>query len=497
MVDTDLQFRRQFLLGGERIRGDVGWLHHAIGGLWLSWHPDLEVSLSSSGGRSLALLGYWVDPAAPELDSQAILDRVAGAPTVEKAIAATDALTGRWALVWAAGAEMHLFHDPCGLRMVHYTSDGDRPMVASQPELIRSVRPLAANDEREWQAFSTSQDFHWKQKAIIGDRTFYRECARLLPNHALDINRGTVWRYFPTRDIPSLGVEEAAARASESLRGTILAMERRAELILAVTAGWDSRVLLAAARPVAERVRFFVNSNKFAPSHPDIRIPTRLAERLGIDFTVNDTSVPIASDVAEAVHRNVTGARGQIKLNDVYHHFLHNQGRVNVNGNGSEICRQFWGSDSERVRSVWTGEELARLVGYPGHRFVAAELDRWLAEAPATNIPTLDLLYWEHRMGHWGALHAAEQDIAMEQLSPFNNRALLVNLLGTEEAARAAPDYPVYRRMIELLWPEAAAEPINPSNAASRMVRRLAPLLPSGVKRILLATLSRGRLTAG
>lgn len=481
MTDTELQFRRQFFLGRVAIRADHGWHSHLIGGRHLSWHPDLEVSLANSDGRSLALLGYWVDPAAPELSSQTILDRVSAQQSIEKAIAATDGLTGRWALVWASPDALHVFHDPCGLRMVHYAQSGGDTLCASQPELIRTVHPLRTNEDPEWKSFTSSPGFVRREAAVFGDRTFYSECFRLMPNHALDVRSGRPWRYFPTVGIPQVSTELAAARASEAIRGSVLAMQRRAELILAVTAGWDSRVLLAAARPVTEDIRFFVNSNRLPRRHPDIRIPLRLARRLGFDFTVNDTSVRVPDDLLALIHSNVTGARGPKKLNAVHFHLQHNEGRYNVNGNGSEICRQFWGQGQERTLPTWPPETLAAMVGYPGSWFVTNEIDRWLGQLPPTNIATLDLLYWEHRMGHWGALYPAEQDVAMEQFSPFNNRNLLATLLGVDAYDRSAPDFNVYRRMVELLWPEAMAEAVNPPTMRTMISRRI----PRRVKRVL------------
>lgn len=84
-------------------------------------------------------------------------------------------------------------------------------------------------------------------------------------------------------------------------------------------------------------------------------------------------------------------------------------------------------------------------------------------------------------MGHWGALHPAEQDVAMEQFSPFNNRGLLTTLLGVDATERGAPDYPVYRRMVELLWPEAMAEAVNPPTLRAMVSRRV----PHKIKRYL------------
>jgi hypothetical protein len=96
-------------------------------------------------------------------------------------------------------------------------------------------------------------------------------------------------------------------------------------------------------------------------------------------------------------------------------------------------------------------------------------IDLWFVGAESFcrdyNIPILDLFYWEQRMGHWGSQYPQEQDIAIEELSPFNNRNLLLSLLRVPSSERASPDYSFFRKLIGELWPEALAEPINPGNA--------------------------------
>jgi hypothetical protein len=101
--------------------------------------------------------------------------------------------------------------------------------------------------------------------------------------------------------------------------------------------------------------------------------------------------------------------------------------------------------------------------------YVCEVMKRWYAEALACEnelgLRVLDLFLWEQRMGHWGAQYPFEQDIVVEEMSPFNNRGLLLTLLSVDGKKRKAPPYTFYRRLIADLWPEAMSEPINPGEA--------------------------------
>src|SRR5690606_29244322 len=56
------------------------WLRTEVAGdLYLTSHPDLNVTTVAEGSVALTLLGYILDPAAPESDDTAILSRLASA----------------------------------------------------------------------------------------------------------------------------------------------------------------------------------------------------------------------------------------------------------------------------------------------------------------------------------------------------------------------------------------------------------------------------------
>jgi hypothetical protein len=86
-------------------------------------------------------------------------------------------------------------------------------------------------------------------------------------------------------------------------------------------------------------------------------------------------------------------------------------------------------------------------------------------------VNTLDLFEWEQECGSWLAMTELEFDIAWRDIfTPFNNRELLMATLSTPTRWRKGPDYPLFRRLIERLWPELLQYPINPHRTRSTAV---------------------------
>ena len=205
--------------------------------------------------------------------------------------------------------------------------------------------------------------------------------------------------------------------------------------------------------------------------------------RLGLPFRINPTRQRPPREFEDQLRQNVTSARVLSKTRNIYFHFRNSVGFTNLNGNGGEIGRQYFraGPSSRSAEKDLSAEQLAAIVGFPGQPFVEKALAAWreqVRKSPeAASVPLLDLLYWEQRMSKWGAQFPAEQDIAVEEFSPFNNRHLLLLLLSAPAEWRQGPEYRLYRRIIEVLWPECMAVPVNPRGVVGRLADAAGPRL--------------------
>jgi hypothetical protein len=96
---------------------------------------------------------------------------------------------------------------------------------------------------------------------------------------------GEYYRYWPDRNLTEMSLEEAKIRASRALQGLINSAYNRFNLALTLTAGWDSRVILAATRQIKDSVFYFTMMYwDLTEKSQDIEIPSRLLSKLDLNI---------------------------------------------------------------------------------------------------------------------------------------------------------------------------------------------------------------------
>lgn len=494
-ISIDLErllFRRQFLLGPTTFTPNQHWssipLDHE---LHLSVHADLPFCSASEEGRTVTLIGHAIDPYQPEATESVITGSlVAKAFDLTQLLDSTAPFMGRWVIICQNRDGTYLFTDPFGFRQVFYHVDGKQFWCASQPELIKANCQLSLSTNHALMNFLTHPGHVHVESQWIGPSTIYENCFHLLPNHYLSVDRGVQVRFYPSGSMPSKTTAEIVRSVSEILQGTMVALTSRYEVRLALTAGLDSRILLAASRHVSKDIEYFVyRQRSFTDNHPDIWVPRRIAKKLGLKFVIYDPGEHLPGWFVSMLSHNVTCARVLPKTRDIYDKLVRNDNRININGNGSETCRNYFDKyrsmDTQNVSTAELATIILRQEAIPA--FATQELNKWingLQLSPTEGLNVLDILYWEQRLGNWGAQYPAEQDIAVEELSPFNCRSLIQALLAAPRHLRAAPDYPLQRALIQEMWPEALAFPINPLSRisiVSDMMKQIRPYIPSMV----------------
>lgn len=470
-----LLFRRQFLLG-PRFAGDFpGWRCVPVGSeMFLTVHPDLPVYRTYDESASIALLGYVIDPDKPLASDPEILagllPHLQEHSTPEGFIRRTHPFGGRWILIATNGHATWLFNDPCGYRAVYYTLGSRHGLwAASQPGLLAEVLNLAPDEDAMQfiQAYRKRKPEYWWP----GDSSPYREVRHLVPNHYLDLKTGVTHRFWPVDDIPSRPTEEVAAENARLLRRLIESAAHRFELALPVTAGNDTRLLLAASKTIRDRLYCFTLQYwDLTPESPDIRVPSRLLPKLGLTHHVIRCPSRMDRKFAELYRRNTTAAHDAYGPIAQGMYDSYPQEKVSMKGCAMPVTGGWY---RIRMRNEVPQAEadgidaplLARLARIPAQDFALDALDRWLSSASEVRVAGLDplsLFFWEDREGNWQAMTHVEFDVAREIFVPYNCRTLLANMLSIPESDRSKPEFRLHKKMMLQLWPEVLIEPINP-----------------------------------
>ena len=477
----------QFILGPDFV-SFPNWQHITAGGPWrITAHPSLNVCQENGDGKSITLLGFILDPDSPrESDAKILAGLLAKFITFSSLVDESRRFGGRWVIVAHDERSTNLIHDACGLRQVFYARNAPA-WCASQPELIAEA--LGFEVDRE------ADEFFRLQMACIdqqcwwpGDSSPYTEIAHLLPNHYLDLDQATAYRYWPNRQRDSISVDDGIRAVSSALCGTVFAAANRFNLCLSLTAGYDSRTILAACKGIAHHLSYSTVQTLGGAAEPDVKVARALVERLGFQHNEIKSATCIDKEFFEAYIKSVKYPHLYwYPMAQAFFEFYKKE-RVEITGSVSEIGRNFYGV--REIDLTKAGETLASLAAMAWHPFAVRHFQKWFNGLGDTRgYSLLDIFYWENRVGNWLAMCQAENDVTTKDiLSPFNCRNLIVSMLGVHEDERSYPNYSFHRKLMSNLWPAVLDEPINPHMPTpSRLRQRLSQgkrMVKSGVAKL-------------
>lgn len=484
-----LLFRRQFILGPTAVTRLASWRTIDVGGgLCLTVHPDLEVEHAVQGDKSITLLGYAIDPLVPEANNleviRTLLDQL---ETYERLFQATDRFGGRWVLVVNDGSRVITFTDAAGMRQVFYTRglSSDQIWCGSQPGLLAEALSLSIDADAT--AFVRTDGYLNKPwRWFPGDSTPYKEVKALLPNHYLDLGSGRVHRYWPREDLIPMSFNEAREASLKLLRGLMDGAHRRFKMSVAMTAGWDSRLVLAATRNMAIDTFYFTGIfPDMTAEHMDASAPSRLLASLGLKNNLIHCPSKVDDGLKRVFECNVSEAHRE--YTPIAQAMLEGcpPDTICTKGDVAEIVKCYHRLEDG---SEITANALAKLTQMDPHPFVLNAFNEWLADARPRNVHLLDLFCWEQSIGRLEAMFEAEFDLVHDSFSPLNCREFLTNALRLDEKYRCGPSFLLFRALIEEMWPDALNEPINgqPQVGIKSVIRRAGnAIVPARLRRLV------------
>ncbi|MCL5072422.1 MAG: hypothetical protein M1308_16255 [Actinobacteria bacterium] len=467
---AELLYCRQFLLSPKKIDSFPfpDWICTNVSNSFHIYsHPYLSVTQVQDESTRLTLIGYMLDPYKPDKSNKEILEDLLDDATAGKDILVSqDTLGGRYIIIMSTKNDMILFNDACGLRQIYYFIDKENQIWGcSQPDLLSEITDLEL-DKSVINDFVKKIFYNQKEYFWPGSLSQFSEVKKLLPNHFLSLKKCEVFRFFPREPLVETELNEGVHKASILLKKLMKSAEARFQLALPLTAGLDSRTILAACREFKEKIFYytlFYPPNKL--KSPDLVIPMKILDELGLEHNMIDCTNPMDEWFADIYKKNVSYAHsywGGIAFG-MYGRYP--EGRVCIKGNCSEIARCFYYKEGNYNPKRIKGAYLSNLEW--GKNYISIEvINEWLKNIRKLekdfNFNLLGLFYWEHRMGNWQAMSQLEWDLVQESFTPFNNRALLSILLSVNYKHRVEPDYRLYKEIINNLWPELLNYPINP-----------------------------------
>ena len=468
---NEFLFRGHYLLTPSSTSPTVpaGWTSEATRN-WRCLHREGETVHAHwsgpQGGPDALLVGHVIDPAVPEAtDADLVASIVAGYTGPASVARRLHGLSGRFVLLIDAPDDSYVFHDAFGLRPVYFGRTGSGPAVSSDPA-VHGYFGLIDPAPRPgfWGSAYQRNEAEWW---IPSGTSLVQGIDQVPPNHYLRCSTTEAVRYYPHAQTPVAdSSHDVEATVVAMLRGSIDAAARRWRLALPLTAGVDSRTVLAAARGLTDTPVYTLQLGDRPVPSPDVQVAAELCRRIGAPHRVLHGSDSPSADFERAYVQSTVSPHFDRRGRGIWTTRASFPESVILNGNGLEVARCFYYPSGSHRPVTTAGQLLDLVTGWRRIPFVAERVHQWHESTRAlpekTGFDILDLFYWEHRMGGWAAQNFVESGTAHEVFAPFNNRALLELLLTVPVAERCAPDYRFFRRLWLRMWPELLAVPVNP-----------------------------------
>jgi hypothetical protein len=445
-------FKRQFILSKTKV--DLpSWEEIQIKDYTLQIHPDLPYTTVQKGKTEIHLIGDLYDWVIPFQTNLQILESLNEGDSVLNYIQQLENISGQFLIIFKIGDCLFMHTDACAQFEVYY--DTSFSVFASQPKLINRAIELTPYKDEELNAFFDSKEFSSKG-VFFSNTTHASNVKHLMPNHHIDITNGSNVRHFPIVPIKPVPLDESAGRATVMIKGYLKAIAHRYRMAMAVTAGYDSRVLFLSSLDLP--CQYFVYKHSYMnDDHVDIALPQILTSLFDKKLDIIPDIPKDQTQYGDAYEQSIDFPRFPPIASKGYDEHVY------VNGNISEVARNYFG-----YHKNINAKDLAYLNGYKKNKFVIAEYEEWIKRNKVIfekfGYDTLDMFYWEEKMGNWAAKAKTEGNaLGLNQVSPFNSMGLLNILLSSRRELRDSHNNILYNRIIELSEPKAKRIPINPS----------------------------------
>ena len=377
-----------------------------------------------------------------------------------------DNLVGRYVILFGSRKDIYVVGDATSMRPVFYADGGGA--IASHAALLAG-RETGAEEILDF-PFSSS---------FPGNFTPYKGVRILPPNFTLELATAKLQRFWPLAPIEQNSTERAASRVLDLSTKSWKALTEDRDVWAALTAGLDSRVMLAVALNAGGHLKAFTyGSNR--GTYVDRKVAAQMGKRFGFQHFEVATERPsgeLKSALARAHfwdhHWSAVGPLRQLIANpnaavlsaNILEIGQSNFRKLQWNGGVEEP------KTAEQMATVYhrklSKNAKTQVENYGKSKYmeeVAAYFQKLIDDTggPSEFLDPFDEYYWSIRMGTWHGPSSVEKDFYGEPLNPFNNRRIIETLLSVSKADQY--DLSVFLRLITMVNCELLDMPINPSS---------------------------------
>jgi len=247
---------------------------------------------------------------------------------------------------------------------------------------------------------------------------------------------------------------------------------------MSLTAGYDSRMLLACARPFLDYIRFVTIPIPDWTARTDVRVASQICKRYKLSHLVPAWREPTEDQKSLWLYRTGFTAGAPRGQSAVRCQASLGSEQPYTEGVCGEYCRRIKLARDKWFRGTPSPEELVGQFPGPIHKDLVRQATKWLAELPIHDAITITELSWmENRVGSWaGPLTYGVPESYKFVLYPLGHRRNFELWLGLPPEYRASGQF--VTDLLLQLWPDLLDIPFNPApgwrGQIAQRTRRLA-----------------------
>ncbi|MBN1874065.1 MAG: hypothetical protein JXA33_07530 [Anaerolineae bacterium] len=449
-----LDFVNQFVLCRLEEYIPVAWNKKELGGWLLACHPSLPViEIRNSESLHLGwLLGYPIDENKQILKGTITCDQGMDDQDLSRFESWLYSLGGTFAAIIILPRASRFYLDAAGsLSAVFHT---DCEIVASTPTLIG----IAEDNQALIDIMGVPESNVWYPFGL----TPKKSVERLIPSHYLDLVRWKSFRHWPRAERLSIepDTESTVQEMAQIITRCIAGVTREYPAYMALTAGQDTRSLLACAKKFIDRITFFTMEVPDDIGRLDFTLAAEIAQHFSLNHKMLECQQATEQERTGWLERTGYCIGGRVSHSFVMLHKLNPNYPIITGAIGSVGRAHFYNKFGATPDTRLTGENILNWSHFPQTPEVLDKASAWLQEVADYDVLTiLDLFLIEQRVGclatpqnygnHWNVFTVA----------PFCHRRIFDLTLSLPY------EYRIKQRLnvdiIRTQWPELLKFPIN------------------------------------
>lgn len=463
------KFKGQYLLTSKLVKTNLTMKSEPFQNYNLYVDDNLPLYSFTNGKVKIVLLGFAFSILDSNLNESEI---VSNFPIEFPAfLDYIDNLCGNFAIFYEKEGALKMYNDATAVLKIFYKiANNSIQAAASDPNFIKEVLDLELDTDPESVKFYKGKYFT-KKSIRLGNKTKYKNVFQVLPNHSLNLDNAEASRFFPREKLEPLSIEESVKKVFPYFDNVIDATAKRHQINCSMTAGWDSRMVVATTLKHKDKVKYYTfRPDYFKDSNPDLTVPQKISKHLGLNYRWILKGDMIDQEAQENANASfdLMPQEGMVGILGGYKHIKANDDIVLL-GTVSEICKNFY--DNVEISD---GKSLAQAALFPvipyTLNFFDAKYKDLKEHSQKFGYDIRDLAHWEQDVTNFAAKRALYISFVTRAFSPFNSRKIIQTILAAPRKSRDTHMHKYYKTYFKTYAPELNKFPVNPTTKQRLML---------------------------